>query len=162
MRLSKIAWRNTSHSWPLETLNNIPGNRLRFFMTIFYERTQTGYCADAVFKEKVVRIFCVVCPCLFTLLLNCSANYLGKDQERQMRRHCMENCFHSDVEKFRRTLGAKIRNRNRWTNVTCLQLQIWSVDAVQDGCSLTITRINALKYNDIDNQIQPPYYSNGF
>ena len=102
-----------------------------------------------MFKEEVVRIFCVVCPCLFTLLLNCSAYYLGKDQERQIRRRCMVYCFHSGVEKFRRTLGAKIRNRNRWTNVTCLQLQIRSVNAVQDGCSLTITRINALKYNDI-------------
>ena len=58
-------------------------------------------------KEKVVRIFCVVCPCLFTLLLNCSAYYVGKDQERQIRRRCMVNCFHSGVEKFRRTRKKK-------------------------------------------------------
>ena len=152
MRLSKIAGTNTSHSWPLETLNNIPRDRLRFFLgkdTLSWPIqffTQAGYCADAMFKAKVVRILCVVCPCLFALLLNCSALNSGKEQKRQIRRRCMVNCFHSGVETFRRTLADKVKNNG----------------AVHDGCSLAITKVNASKYNGIHNQMQTLYYSNEF
>ena len=102
-----------------------------------------------MFKAKVVRIFWVVCPCLFALLLNCSALNSGKEQKRQIRRRCMVNCFHSGVETFRRTLADKVRKLERCS-------------AVDDGCSLAITKVNASKYNGIHNQMQTPYYSNGF
>ena len=105
--------------------------------------TQSEYCTDAMFKAKVVRIFCVVCPCLFALLLNCSALNSGKEQKRPISRRCMVNCFHSGVETFRRTLADKVKNNG----------------AVHDGCSLAITKVNASKYNGIHNQMQTPYYS---
>ena len=102
-----------------------------------------------MFKAKVVRIFCVLCPCVFALLLNCSALNLGKEQKRQIRRRCMVNCFHSGVETFRRTLADKVRELQRCS-------------AVDDGCSLAITKVNASKYNGIHYQMQTPYYSNEF
>ena len=58
----------------------------------------------------------------------------------------MVNCFHSGVETFRRTLADKVRKLERCS-------------AVDDGCSLTITKVNASKYNGIHNQMQTPYYS---
>ena len=90
-----------------------------------------------MFKAKVVRIFCVVCPCLFALLLNCSALNSGKEQKRQIRRRCMVNCFHSGVETFTRTLADK-------------------------GRKLQCTKVNASTYNGIPNQMKTLYYSNEF
>ena len=100
-----------------------------------------------MFKAKVVSIFCVVCPCLFALLLNCSALNSGKEQKSQIRRRCMVNCFHSGIEN----LEEPSRTRQGSCNV-----------AVHDGCSLAITKVNASKYNGIPNQMQTPYYSNEF
>ncbi|CAH3183512.1 unnamed protein product, partial [Porites lobata] len=66
---------------------------------------ESGYCTDAMFKAKVVRIFCVMCPCLFALLLNCSALNLGKEQKRQIRRRCMISTQQACYKECLRKLG---------------------------------------------------------
>ena len=160
MRLSKIAWRNTSHGWPLGTLNNIPGHRLRFSWRFFRKGHRQDIPRTPCSRR---RLFVFSASCALVFLLSCLIALLtiwARTNKTTLHGKIVFILVLRNLEEP--SIGAKIRNRNRWTNVTCLQLQIWSVDAVQDGRSLTITRINALKYNDIHNQIQPPYYSNGF
>ncbi|CAH3027647.1 unnamed protein product, partial [Porites evermanni] len=65
---------------------------------------ESGNCTDAMFKAKVVRILCVVCPCLFALLFNGSALNSGKEQKRQIRRRCMistqQACYKECLRKL--------------------------------------------------------------